>query len=179
MRHSVRASAGLVVAMLAVFAGAGSSAYAQQVALARTPLPFELREVMIPMRDGVKLHTAIYTQKDITEPRPIIFVRTPYGIAAGARAIASQYADLADDGYVFVFQDIRGRFTSEGQFMMLRPPRDKKKKGAIDESTWTNSSKGLFNGRNGGTTIQCASSRSSLGIMPALRREDFPLPDAP
>ena len=89
------------------------------------------------MRDGVKLHTTIYTQKGITDPRPVIFTRTPYGIAASGRAMNGSYAELADDGYVFVFQDIRGRFTSEGQFVMMRPPRDRKIKGAIDESTDT------------------------------------------
>jgi putative CocE/NonD family hydrolase len=103
----------------------------------RTPLEFELQDVMIPMRDGVKLHTMIYAQKGVTEPRPFILNRTPYGIAGSGRAPNGGYADLADDGYIFVFQDIRGRFTSEGQFVMLRPPRDKSKKGAIDESTDT------------------------------------------
>ena len=104
---------------------------------ARTPLVFDRREEMIPMRDGVKLHTLIYTQKGVTEPRPVILTRTPYGIAGSGRTPNGAYAELADDGYIFVFQDIRGRFTSEGQFEMLRPPRDKKNKKAIDESTDT------------------------------------------
>jgi putative CocE/NonD family hydrolase len=98
---------------------------------------FEKTEVMVPMRDGVKLHTAIYAPKNRTGPLPIIFVRTPYGIAAGPLAIGSQYAELAQEGYVFAFQDIRGRFASEGQFVMLRPMRDRKDKKAIDESTDT------------------------------------------
>ncbi len=102
-----------------------------------TPLEFDTREAMIPMRDGVKLHTFVYTQKGVTEPRPFILNRTPYGIGASNRAMNGGYADLADDGYIFVFQDIRGRFGSEGQFVMLRPPRDKSKKDAIDESTDT------------------------------------------
>lgn len=101
----------------------------------RTPLEFDKREEMIPMRDGVKLHTTIYTQKGIVEPRPMILTRTPYGIAGSARAMNGSYAELADDGYIFVFQDIRGKFGSEGKFVMLRPPRDKKVKGSIDEST--------------------------------------------
>ena len=135
MRIGMRASAGLLLAGSVVFTSGVVQAQAVAAAPARVAPVFEMREVMIPMRDGVKLHTAIYTQKDVTEPRPIIFVRTPYGIAGGARAIATGYADLADEGYIFVFQDIRGRFTSEGQFVMLRPPRDKSRKGAIDEST--------------------------------------------
>ncbi|MEO8622881.1 MAG: CocE/NonD family hydrolase, partial [bacterium] len=104
---------------------------------ARTPLEFDKREAMVPMRDGVKLHTTIYTQKGITEPRAFIFNRTPYGIARNGTAMNGPYAELADDGYIFVFQDIRGRFASEGQFVMLRPVRDKKVKGSIDESTDT------------------------------------------
>ncbi len=104
---------------------------------ARAPLEFDKEDVMVPMRDGVKLHTLIYTQKGITAARPFILNRTPYGIGASSRAMNGPYADLADDGYIFVFQDIRGRFTSEGQFEMLRPPRNKKVKGSIDEGTDT------------------------------------------
>jgi putative CocE/NonD family hydrolase len=98
---------------------------------------FEKTEVMVPMRDGVKLHTAIYAPKVRSGSLPIIFVRTPYGIAAGPQAIGSQYAELAQEGYIFAFQDIRGRFTSEGQFVMLRPMRDRKDPKAIDESSDT------------------------------------------
>ena len=62
----------------------------------RTPLEFDMREEMIPMRDGVKLHTTIFAQKGIAQPRPFIMTRTPYGIAGGARAMNAQYSDLAD-----------------------------------------------------------------------------------
>ena len=97
---------------------------------------FDETEVMIPMRDGVKLHTTIFAPKGNTEKLPIMFTRTPYGIAADGRALASPaLADLEKDGYIFVFQDIRGRFKSEGQFVMLRPMRNKKDPKAIDEST--------------------------------------------
>ena len=115
----------------------GASPLASQTRPARTPLEFDKREEMVPMRDGVKLHTIIYSQKGITEARPLIFTRTPYGIAASAQALNASYAELADEGYIFVFQDIRGRFTSEGEFVMLRPQRDKKIRKSIDESTDT------------------------------------------
>ena len=98
---------------------------------------FDKREVMVPMRDGVKLHTLIYTPKNQTGNLPIIFTRTPYGIAGAAGAFATSYAEMAKEGYIFAFQDIRGRFTSEGQFVMLRPPRDKKDPKAIDEASDT------------------------------------------
>ncbi len=98
---------------------------------------FDKTEAMVPMRDGVKLHTAIYVPRGRTGPLPIIFVRTPYGIAAAPQALGSSYAELAEEGYIFAFQDIRGRFGSEGQFVMLRPMRDRKDPKAIDESTDT------------------------------------------
>ncbi len=127
----------VVNALLLLVAFSDAGAQAAAAAPARTPLEFEKTEVMIPMRDGVKLHTLVYTQKGITEARPIILNRTPYGIAGTARVMNGSFAELADEGYVFVFQDIRGRFTSEGQFVMLRPPRDRKAAGAVDESTDT------------------------------------------
>ncbi|MBC8088783.1 MAG: CocE/NonD family hydrolase, partial [Phycisphaerae bacterium] len=98
---------------------------------------FTATDVMIPMRDGVRLHTQIYTPKAQRENLPLILTRTPYGIAGAAGSFVTSYAELAEDGYVFVFQDIRGRFTSEGSFVMLRPPRDRRDARAIDESTDT------------------------------------------
>ena len=65
-------------------------------------------------------------------------LRTPYGIESrGPKALKEYFKDLADDGYIFVFQDIRGRYKSEGQFVMSRPPRDPKDAKAIDEGTDT------------------------------------------
>lgn len=94
---------------------------------------------MIPMRDGVKLYTTIYAPKDLKEPLPIIMMRTPYGIESrGPKALKDYLKDLADEGYIFVFQDIRGRHKSEGRFVMSRPPRDPKDARAIDEGTDTN-----------------------------------------
>ena len=96
---------------------------------------FDVREVMIPMRDGVKLRTMIYTPKQATPPLPIMMNRTPYGIAGSAGRLRGGYKELADEGYIFVFQDIRGRFGSEGTFVMLRPVRDRRDPGSIDEAT--------------------------------------------
>ncbi len=112
---------------------------AATAAAPRTPTAddFDKREVMIPTRDGVRLHTLMLTPKGSTADLPIILTRTPYGIAAAPRVLGSSYAELAQDGYIFVFQDIRGRFGSEGQFVMLRPMRDTSDAKAIDESTDT------------------------------------------
>jgi hypothetical protein len=111
--------------------------------LAQQPEPvvkrFNKTEAMIAMRDGVKLYTTIYSPKAIKEPLPYIFLRTPYGIdARGPSSLQSYLKDLADEGYHFVFQDIRGRHKSEGTFVMSRAPRDAKDAKAIDESTDTN-----------------------------------------
>ncbi|HMD32942.1 MAG TPA: CocE/NonD family hydrolase [Candidatus Acidoferrales bacterium] len=100
--------------------------------------PFAKRSVMIPMRDGVRLHTEIYAPRKAAEPLPFLFVRTPYGTgddATGNSRQLSTYAETLAEGYIFVIQDIRGRFESEGEFVMLRPPRDPADPRAIDEST--------------------------------------------
>src|ERR1700747_3621191 len=95
---------------------------------------------MIAAREGVKLHTEIYAPKNATEPLPIIFERTPYGLGdddKGDSRILNRYAELIPEGYIFVFQDIRGRYGSEGKFVMQRPVRDPKNPKAIDEGTDT------------------------------------------
>ena len=104
-------------------------------------------EVMIPMRDGTRLFTQIYTPRlrqgfgaagSEAEPLPIVFQRTPYGVGRNTPAVVAEaLVDLPAVGYVIVMQDIRGRFKSEGQFVMLRQPRDRKDPKAIDESTDT------------------------------------------
>ena len=88
---------------------------------------FDKTDVMIPARDGIKLHTEIYSPKNATEPLPFVLERTPYGLAddeSGYSQILERYAEMIPDGYIFVFQDIRGRFGSEGKFVMQRPVRN-------------------------------------------------------
>jgi putative CocE/NonD family hydrolase len=93
---------------------------------------------MVPMRDGVKLHTAVYVPTTITGPLPIILYRTPYGIDGRAeRSFTGYLKELAADGYIFAFQDIRGRFKSDGTFVMTRPARDPANPKAIDEASDT------------------------------------------
>ncbi len=98
-------------------------------------------EVMIPMRDGVKLHTTLYRpqRSDTAGPAlPFLIQRTPYGIAsATARGLESGKPDLAASGYIFVAQDIRGRYASEGQFVMNRAVVAHKGKTDVDETTDT------------------------------------------
>ena len=102
------------------------------------PAGFDKIEQMIAMRDGVKLHTIIYAPKSRSGPLPILFNRTPYGIDNIYRSFPSGILnELINDGYIFAFQDIRGRFKSEGQFVMLRPLRKAGDAKAIDETTDT------------------------------------------
>jgi hypothetical protein len=101
---------------------------------------FEKLDVMIPMRDGVRLHTEIYTPKNSPQPLPFIFERTPYGVTDDASGITTKFAiyrEMVPAGYIFVFQDIRGRYKSDGQFVMQRRPRDPNDPHAIDEGTDT------------------------------------------
>lgn len=99
---------------------------------------YNRQEVMIPMRDGVKLFTVIYTPKDQKEKLPFLMLRTPYGVKHYPSPERQGYIrDMAEEGYIFVFQDIRGRYLSEGTFKMQRFSRDKKDPKAIDESSDT------------------------------------------
>ncbi|HUJ21577.1 MAG TPA: CocE/NonD family hydrolase [Bryobacteraceae bacterium] len=101
---------------------------------------FKRMEVRIAMRDGVRLYTDIYIPKQSRERLPFLLTRTPYGATdekGNNTLLPNSYKDLVQEGYVFVFQDIRGRYKSEGQFVMFRPPRDKSDPKAIDESTDT------------------------------------------
>lgn len=99
------------------------------------------REVMIPMRDGVKLFTAIYEPKAKSEKYPILLNRTPYTVAPyGADKFRTSLGPselYAREGFIFVYQDVRGKTMSEGEFMDVRPDIDNKTPKDIDESTDT------------------------------------------
>jgi len=78
---------------------------------------FTYRRVMIPVRDGIKLETAIMTPSNAPGPLPILVRRTPYGVPASANGMGSAaLKDFVTDGYIFVVQNLRGRFGSEGTF---------------------------------------------------------------
>ena len=101
---------------------------------------FEKKTAMIPMRDGVKLYTEMYTPREGHGPYPLLMLRTPYGISAGPAGysrLLNGDRDLFADGYIFVFQDIRGRYGSEGNFEMNRPIHEAKDPKGVDESTDT------------------------------------------
>ena len=95
-------------------------------------------DTTITMRDGIKLFTVIYIPKQTTEKLPFLMLRTPYGVKGYPSPEKQEYVkDMAEDGYIFVFQDIRGRYLSGGTFEMQRFNRDKSKKNSIDEASDT------------------------------------------
>jgi putative CocE/NonD family hydrolase len=98
-------------------------------------------EVMIPVRDGVSLHTVILRPvgSESSGPAlPFLMQRTPYGVdGASDSSVKRGKTALAESGYIFVFQDIRGRYKSGGQFVMNRPIVAHTGKSAVDETTDT------------------------------------------
>jgi hypothetical protein len=93
---------------------------------------------MIPVRDGVRLYTVVFTPKDQRELLPFLLQRTPYGVGGMYPPDKRTYVrDLAAERYIFVCQDIRGRYRSEGKFEMQRFSRDRRNNKSIDESTDT------------------------------------------
>lgn len=97
------------------------AAAAQEVASPQKPAKplFKFQEVMVPVRDGVHLQTVILTPIDRQGPLPILLRRTPYGVPDKPYAqMPHQLKELAQDGYIFVIQNLRGRFKSEGEFTL-------------------------------------------------------------
>lgn len=97
-------------------------------------------EVMIPMRDGVKLFTTIFTPINAGMPVPILITRTPYSATRPDNFNILNFtytANMAKEGYIFVFQDIRGKFKSEGKMQIHQPLIHATQPGSIDESTDT------------------------------------------
>ena len=101
------------------------------------------REVMIPMRDGVKLHTVIVVPKGARNA-PMLLTRTPYNASARAQRNASPsivatltlFDELfAADGYIRIYQDVRGKYGSEGEYVMTRPLRGPLNNSSVDHST--------------------------------------------
>jgi putative CocE/NonD family hydrolase len=98
-------------------------------------------EIQIEMRDGINLFTIVYTPKDQSEAYPILMQRTPYSIGPYGdrmRGRLSANDRLEKDKYIFVFQDVRGKFMSEGEFVDMRPVLlSYKSKKDVDETTDT------------------------------------------
>jgi len=101
---------------------------------------------MIPMRDGIKLHTVIFSPMGASNALPVLLQRTPYGAigsnaaddsSISVEAFGNYYSSMLKEGYFIVFQDIRGKYKSEGKMEIHQPLIHATQKGAIDESTDT------------------------------------------
>jgi len=98
---------------------------------------FNRKEVMVPLRDGVHLQTAIFAPVDQRTPLPILLLRTPYGVPEKSEELekAPGLQALISDGYIFVYQNLRGRFKSEGTFRISTTPPDNADPKATSESS--------------------------------------------
>ncbi len=167
-----------------IFALAQAAQTAQQTELAKYITDnYTKREVLIPMRDGVKLFTSIYEPKDKSQKYPMMFDRTPYTVAPyGADKFKTSLGPnglFAREGYIFVYQDVRGRWMSEGEYMDVRPEVAAEGKAKIDESTdtydtidWLVKNVENNNGRVGMWGISYPGFYTSAGVInshPALK----------
>jgi uncharacterized protein len=151
------------IAMIAALAIGRASAQAPASAPAAPagkaeshPPIFEYQEVMIPMRDGVRLQTVILRHVGNSSPLPILLERTPYGVEPKSpETMPAGIKELASDGYIFVTQNLRGRFKSEGMFSLADDWLTQPGKGTIetrdawDTIDWLIKNVPLNNGRVG------------------------------
>jgi len=136
---------------------------------------------MVAMRDGVQLYTTVYSPMDSSREYPILLKRTPYSIGSYGE---NEYPDLLgpssefdDSGYIFAFQDVRGKFKSEGEFEVIKPLRSDPN--GTDESTdtfdtieWLLANVAGHNGRVGQWGISYDGWQTALGMIdahPALK----------
>lgn len=126
---------------LFLFFAMSLSAVAQDTDSAYVVNNYEKKEYQIKMRDGKKLFTIVYSPKDKSKKYPFLLNRTPYSIGPygeGKYKLTLGPSPFAlREGFIFVYQDVRGRFMSEGEYENIRPQLTVKSKTAIDESTDT------------------------------------------
>ncbi|MBS1840093.1 MAG: CocE/NonD family hydrolase [Acidobacteria bacterium] len=140
---------------------------------------FQFQEVMIPMRDGVHLQTVILTPAHADKPLPILFRRTPYGVPEKApNEMPPSWKELAEDGYIFVIQNLRGRFKSEGYFKLSSrvdlhdPKATNETTDAYDSIEWLVKNVGNNNGKVGMYGVSYDGLTTALALLnphPALK----------
>src|SRR5512146_868670 len=121
----------LIVAIAGALAAQQGGDIPQTFAVPQTSYDYVKRDVMVPMRDGVRLHTVIVVPKGAKDA-PIVLTRTPYNASKRAERIHSPHMiaelPLSDEvlvagGYIRVYQDVRGKYGSEGEYVMTKPVR--------------------------------------------------------
>jgi len=145
---------------------------------------YSKKEYRIPMRDGVELFTAVYSPSNNSAGLPIMLLRTPYGIHPyGEDRFPTRLGPsqrFIGEGFIFVYQDVRGRYMSEGQFVNMNPhDPDKSDRTDVDESTdtfdtidWLVENIENHNGRVGMWGISYPAFYAAVGMIdahPALR----------
>lgn len=127
--------------LVVVLLFAGSPLFAQQSDSAYVRQNYTKIERSIPMRDGVKLFTSIYIPKDKGKKYPFMINRTPYTVSPYGedkyKTTLGPSPLFLREGFIFVYQDVRGKWMSEGTFVDVRPHIDQKKEKDIDESSDT------------------------------------------
>lgn len=137
---------------------------------------YDKTEVTVPMRDGKELFTAIYSPKDKSKKYPVLVNRTPYTVAPYGKneykKSLGSFPAMMHDGYIFVYQDVRGKWMSEGDFTDIRPTNLSKDKKAVDESTdtydlleWLQKNLKNYNGKAGLYGISYPGFYSTAGLV--------------
>ncbi len=145
---------------------------------------YDKAEYMIPMRDGVKLYTQVYTPKDKSQKYPILLFRTPYSVGYykpnSFRLYLGPNFDYAREGFIFVYQDVRGKFKSGGNFVVMKPhkavkrgPQDTDESSdTYDTIQWVLKNIPNHNGRAGQWGISYPGWQTVMGMIdahPALK----------
>jgi uncharacterized protein len=183
LRSRLAASFVLLVSFASTLAAAPADDDSPSVDQAYIKANYTKYEYQIPMRDGVKLFTAVYVPKDSSETYPILLQRTPYSVRpygeANFRAGGGQMGYYAKEKFIFAYQDVRGRNGSEGEFVHIRPHRAEKGPKDFDESTdtydtieWLTKNVPLNNGKVGMLGISYPGFYAAAGMIdahPALK----------
>jgi uncharacterized protein len=174
---------GVLVSLTALAIGAG------QEAAFDVKAHYTKQEVMIPMRDGTRLFTIVYAPKDQSERYPIMLTRTAYGIAPygpdAFRAVVGPSVEFSKERYIFVYQDTRGKFRSEGEFIHHVPYRKGAGAGpnestdAYDTIDWLLKNVPNNNGRVGQWGISWGGWEVSMGMIDAHSAVRASSPQAP
>lgn len=154
---------------------------------------YDKRVYQVPMRDGKALHTQVYTPKDQSGSYPILLVRTPYrpffhrGGIDGYFGLLGPGPGFIEEGYIFVVQDVRGRFLSEGDYVVMRPnTANWEDTSQVDESTdaydtidWLVKNVDNNNGKVGTHGVSYPGTFSALALVNAHPAVSVALIEAP
>lgn len=187
MSNSLSRSLALCVLTLALISPGSSVAQTE----AEVKANYTKREQLIPMRDGVKLFTAIYLPRDQSQTYPIMLLRTPYAVSPYGpdryKSALGPSLFLQKEKFIFVYQDVRGKFMSEGEYVDVRPHKPNKNGPKdFDESTdtydtieWLLKNIPNNNGRVGMWGISYPGFYTSMGVIDAHPALKAASPQAP